>query len=168
MALLNTMSLKFSFINLFVYFNTVTLTTSGTKVCSWNGVSPTIWAKHLGTHVGFNPNSLCAHKKCPGPMDTTPFSGFGFAVSNSFWCEQFVFDVSNLFLMWAICFWCKQFVFDVSNLFLMWAICFWCDSCGPPYLIHLQLFIYLNILNPLSWTQQYFSINIFFCSWEWL
>ena len=81
---------------------------------------------------------------------------------------EIVFDASNLFLMWAICFWCKQFVFDVSNLFLMWAICFWCDSCGPPYLIHLQLFIYLNILNPLSWTQQYFSINIFFCSWEWL
>ena len=44
------------------------------------------------------------------------------------WCEQFVFDVSNLFLMWAICFWCEQFVFDVNNLFLMWAICFWCQQ----------------------------------------
>ena len=67
---------------------------------------------------------------------------FEFDVSNlflmwaiCFWCEQFAFDVSNLFLiwaicflMWAICFWCEQFAFDVSNLFLMWAICFWCEQ----------------------------------------
>ena len=41
-------------------------------------------------------------------------------------CQDFVFAVKILFLMWTIGFWCKQFVsdvsnliFDVSNLYLM-------------------------------------------------
>ena len=42
---------------------------------------------------------------------------FVFDVSNLYY-----FDVSNLFLMWAICIWCQDFVFDVSNLYLMWQL----------------------------------------------
>ena len=40
------------------------------------------------------------------------------------WCEQFAFDVSNLFLMWAVCFCCDHFVFAVIILLLplhLWA-----------------------------------------------
>ena len=88
----------------------VTLTTSGTKVCRWKSLSPTIWTKHLGTqgtwrsHIGFNPNSLCAHSSVQDP-----------------WIQHLCL-VSILVLPWAFWFCRELFGFAVRNLLLPWQL----------------------------------------------